>query len=83
LQNALSSVIVALRNDPDRHLLIDTATIINYSSFLALRRPQYLQGNEQLVSRRVLEMAERILHNLQKEIVDNTISTAAELDKES
>jgi hypothetical protein len=66
LQNALSSVIVALRNDPDRHLLIDTATIINYSSFLALRRPQYLQGNEQLVSRRVLEMAERILHNLQK-----------------
>jgi hypothetical protein len=92
LQNALVSVIVALRNDPDKYLLIDrmeltpfsTNTIINYNSFLALRRgPPYLQGNEQPVSERVFEMAERILHNLQKGIVDSTISTAAGLEKGS
>jgi predicted nuclease with TOPRIM domain len=61
LQNALASVIVALRHDPDRYLLIDrmeltpftTNTIINYNSFLSLRRPPYLhQGNEQFVSER-------------------------------
>jgi len=72
---------VALRNDLDRYLLIDrmeltpftTNTIINYNSFLALRRPQYLQQeNEQYVNRRVLEMAERVLNNLQKGIVDST-----------
>ena len=46
LQNALASVIVALRHDPDRYLLIDrmeltpftTSTIVNYDSFLALGR---------------------------------------------
>jgi hypothetical protein len=89
LQNALVSVIVALRNDPDRYLLIDrmeltpftTNTIINYNSFLALRRPSRPQGNEQFVSERMLEMAERVLNNLQRGIVDNTISTAAGLEK--
>jgi hypothetical protein len=91
LQNALSSVIVALRNDPDRYLLIDrmeltpftTTTIINYNSFLALRRPPHPQGAEQFVSGRVLKMAERVLYNLQKCIVDDTISTAAGLEKGS
>jgi hypothetical protein len=91
LQNALVSIIVALRNDPDKYLLIDrmeltpftTNTIINYNSSLALRRPLYPQGNEQFASGRVLEMAERILHNLQKGIVDSTISTAAGLEKGS
>jgi methyl-accepting chemotaxis protein len=66
LQNALISIVVALRNDPDKYLLIDrmeltpftTNTIINYNSFLALRRPPYPQGDEQFVSGRVLEMAE-------------------------
>jgi DNA-binding protein Fis len=92
LQNALVSVVVALRNDPDRHLLIDrmeltpftTNTIINYDSFLALRRgPPCPQGDEQFVSGRVLEMAEKVLGNLQKGIVDNTISTAAGLEEGS
>src|ERR671922_1900388 len=91
LQNALVSVIVALRNNPDRYLLIDrmeitpftTTTIINHNSFLALRRPPYPQENEQFASGRVLEMAERILHNLQKGIVDSTISIAAGLEKGS
>jgi hypothetical protein len=92
LQNALVFVLVALRNDPDRYLLIDrmeltpftTNTIINYNSFLALRRSPYLQQeNEQSVSQRVLKMAENILYNLQKGIVDSTIATAAGLEKDS
>jgi hypothetical protein len=92
LQNALVSVIVALRNDPERYLIIDrmeltpftTNTIINYNSSLALRRgPPYPQGHEQFVSGRVLEMAEKVLYNLQKNIVDSTISTAVGLEKGS
>ena len=91
LQNALVSIVVALRNEPDKYLLIDrmeltpftTNSIINYNSFLALRRPPIPQGNEQFVSGRVLEMAERVLNNLQKGIVDSTISTAAGLEKGS
>jgi hypothetical protein len=90
LQNTLFSILLALRNDPDRYFIVDrmeltpfTTTIINYNSFLALRRPSYLHGNEQFASGRVLEMAERILHNLQKGIVDSTISTAAGLEKGS
>ena len=91
LQNVLVSVVVGLRNDPDRHLLIDrvqltpftTNTIINYNSFLAFRRPSCPLESEHFVGERVLEMAERILCNLQKGIVENTISTAAGLEKES
>ena len=91
LQNVLVSVVVSLRNDPDKYLLIDrmeltpftTNTIINYNSFLALRRLPCPQGGEQFVSGRVLEMAERILNNLQKGMVDNTISSAAGLEKGS
>jgi hypothetical protein len=48
-----------------------------------LRRPSYPQGDDQFISRRVLEMAERILNNLQKGIVDSTISTAAGLENGS
>jgi hypothetical protein len=54
---------------------------IHYNEFLALRRPPYLQGNGQFAKRGVLDMAERILYNLQKGIVDNTISKAAGLEK--
>jgi hypothetical protein len=81
LQNAPVSVVVALRNDLSRHLLIDrmeltpfsTTTFINYDSLLALRRPSYAQGDEQFVIGRIFEKAESILYNLQKGIVDNTI----------
>jgi len=91
LQNALFSVLLALRNDPDRYLIIDrmeltpftTNAIINYNSFLALRRLSHLQGNEWFVSERVLEMAERILCNLQKVMVDSTISTGSGLEEGS
>jgi hypothetical protein len=58
-----------------------TSTIINYDSFLALRRPPYPQGTGQY-SERVLKMAEKMFYNLQKGIVDSTVSTAAGLEKE-
>jgi archaellum component FlaC len=90
LQNALFSILIALRNDPDRYFIVDrmeltpfTTTLINYNSFLASRRPLYLQGSEQFISERVLTMGEKILYNLQKNIVESTISTAAGLEKES
>jgi hypothetical protein len=84
LQNALFSVLLALRNDPDRYFIIDrmeltpltTNSIINYNSFLSSSRGRLLQ----FVSERVLERAERLLVNLQKNMVDNTISTAAGLE---
>jgi seryl-tRNA synthetase len=88
LQNALFSILLALRNQPDRYYVVDsielthfTTTIIKHDSFLALRRAPYLQGSEQLISGRILEMAEKIHSNLQKNIVDNTISSAAGLEK--
>ena len=87
LQNALFSILLALRNQPDRCYIVDsmeltpfTTTIINYDSFLALRRPSYPQRSEQLISGRVLEVAERIFCNLQKGIVDSAISTATRLE---
>jgi hypothetical protein len=89
LHNALFSVLLALRNDPDRNFMIDrieltpfTTTIINYDSFLALGRSPYVQGSEQF-NLRVLEMAEKIFCNLQNVIVESTISTAAELEEGS
>jgi phenylalanyl-tRNA synthetase alpha subunit len=79
LQNALFSILLALRNDPDRYYIVDsmelthfTTTIMKYNSFLALNRPPYLQGSEQLIGGRVLEIAENIFKNLQKSIVDST-----------
>jgi hypothetical protein len=54
-----------------------TTTIIKYDSYLASRRPP---GSEQFISGRVLDVAEKILYNLQRGIVDNTISTAAGLE---
>jgi hypothetical protein len=87
LENALFSILLALRNQPDRYYIVDsielthfTTTIINHDSFLALRRPTYPQRNEQLISERVLEVAENIFCNLQKSIVDNTISTTSGLE---
>jgi hypothetical protein len=89
LQNALFSVLLALRNDPDRYLIIDrmeltsftTATIINYNSFSRSRGPSRL--HEQFVSGRVLGVAEKILYNLRENIVDSSISTAAGLEEGS
>jgi hypothetical protein len=61
---------------------LSVAKLIVTNSFLASRHPSYLQGSEQF-SERVLKMGEKILYNLQKNIVESTISTAAGLEKES
>jgi hypothetical protein len=62
---------------------ITNNTIINYSSFLESRRPSRPEGDEQFVRERVVGTAEKILNKLQRGIVDNIISTAAGLEKES
>jgi hypothetical protein len=88
LKNALFSILLALRNDPDRYFIVDkmeltpftTTTVINYNSFQQSRHPSYLQGSKQY-RERIVEMAEKILYNLQKALVDNTISSAAGLEK--
>jgi hypothetical protein len=87
LQNALFSVLLAIRNHPDRYYIIDRMelthltihTITNYSSFQESRRLPYLQGSEKLVHEMALEMAERIFCNLQNVMTDSSISTAAGL----
>jgi archaellum component FlaC len=89
LQNALFSVLLALRNHPDRYYIIDqmelthlTAhTINNYGSFQESRHLPYLQGSEKLVHEMALEMAERIFCNLQKVMTDRSLSTAAGLEE--
>jgi transposase-like protein len=84
LQNALFSILLALRNDPDRYLIVDkmelapfTNTILNYNSFSGSRQPP---GSEQFIGWRVLEMAEKIFKNLRKSIIESTISTATGLE---
>ena len=54
LQNALFSILLALRNQPDRYYIVDsvelthfTTTIIKYDSYLASRRPP---GSEQFIA---------------------------------
>ena len=91
LQNALFSVLLALRNHPDRYFIIDRMeltpltihTITNYDSFQESRRLPYLQESEKLLHEMALEMAERIFYNLQKVMADSCISTAAGLGEGS
>jgi hypothetical protein len=86
LQNALFSVLLTLRNDPDRYNIVDkvelvpltTNTIISYNVFLRSKRG----GPSQVVTERLLERAEILLVNLQKNMVDSTIATAAGLEDE-
>jgi hypothetical protein len=68
----------------DRYYIVDrmelapftSNIIINYNLFLRSKRG----GPSQFVIERVLERAESLLVNLQKNMVDNTISTATELE---
>jgi hypothetical protein len=84
LQIVLFSVLLTLRNDPDRYFIIErmelapftTNMIINYISFLRSKRG----GPSQFFTERLLERAEILLVNLQKNMIDNTISTAAGLE---
>jgi archaellum component FlaC len=86
LQNALFSVLLALRNDPDRHLIVDkmeltpfTTTILNGNSFRGSGRSPDLQGSEQFISERLLVVAGGIFSNLQKVMVNSTMAAAAGL----
>ena len=80
LQNALFSVLLALRNHPDRYFIIDRMeltpltvhTITNYDSFQESRHLPYLQESEKLLHEMALEMAERIFYNLQKVMADSS-----------
>ena len=79
------SVLLALRNDPDRYLIVDkmeltpfSTTILNYNSFLGSRRSP---GGEHF-SGRILEVAENIFRNLQKSVVERTISAVTGFEGE-
>lgn len=54
-----------------REAIIQTKRLLD-NNLLALRRPPRSLGDEQFIRERVFEIAERILSNLQKGIVDNT-----------
>jgi hypothetical protein len=61
-------VIDALRNDPDRYLLIDKIPITaipNHNSLGAIQSTFY-QGNFQFVKEKVLELADNLFGKLQK-----------------
>jgi hypothetical protein len=87
LEHALVSVIKALRNDPDRYLLIEkmsvTTTILDHGRLDVIMENTFAQGYGPYVRKKVLELAGTILNTLQKNIVDNVISTVAGFDKES
>jgi hypothetical protein len=87
----LVSLVGALRNDPDRYLLLDrmdfsssaSNTLANYNSNLALGQTPYPPKYEQFVRDRVLEAAEKMLNILVQEMVEDIITTAAGVTKES
>jgi hypothetical protein len=87
LQNALFSILLALRNGPDRYLIVDrmeltpfTTAILNGNLLRGSGRPLDSQGSEQFISERLLVVAGRIFSNLQKVMVNSTMSTAAGLE---
>jgi hypothetical protein len=70
LEYALVSVIQALRDNPDRYLLIEK---ISYNSFNSLGTTQskLYEGEYQFIKENVLELADKI----QKDLVDSTLTT--------
>jgi hypothetical protein len=74
LEYALVSVIQALRDNPDRYLLIEK---ISYNSLGSIQSTLY-QGDYQFVKENVLELANNIFYKLQKGVVDSTLTTAME-----
>lgn len=80
LENALVSLIIALRNNPDRNFLIEkmpvTPTIL-YGPLEAIRKHIFEQGNGPSIKEKVLQSAVDIFG---KHVVDSTISTAVGLE---
>lgn len=80
LENALVSVIIALRNNPDRKFLIEkmpVTTTILYGPLEAIRKHIFEQGYGPSIKEKVLQSAVDIFG---KHIVDSTISTAVGLE---
>jgi hypothetical protein len=77
LEYALVSIIDALRNDPDRYLLIDK---VPYDSLGIVESTLY-QEDYQFVKEKVLVIADKTFHKLTKNLAENTLSTAAGLEK--
>ena len=76
LEDAHVSIIDALRNDPDRYLLIDK---IPYDS-LEIAESTLYQWDYQFVKEKVLVIADKTFHKLIKDLAENTLSTAAGLE---
>ena len=74
LEYALVSVIEALRENPDRYLLINKIPT-TYNSLGTIRSALY-EGDYQFIKEKVLELADKIFHMLQKDVVDSALSTA-------
>ena len=86
LENVLVSLVGALRNDPDRHLLLDRMELTfstPETNYLASGQAPYPPRYEQFVRDRVLDTAEKMLNNLLQETVEDIISTAAGVTQES
>jgi hypothetical protein len=54
--------------------------ILNHNPLGPIQSTFY-QGNYQFVKEKVLDLADKIFHNLQKGIVDSALSTAGRLEK--
>lgn len=83
LEYALASVIDALRNDPDRYLLIDkipVADIINHNSLGTIQSTFY-QGDYQFVKEKVMEIADNLFGRLQKGLVYSALSSLLTIDR--
>lgn len=80
LENALVSVIIALRNNPDRNFLIEkmpVTTTILYGPLEAIRKHIFEQRNGSSIKEKVLQSAVDIFG---KHVVDSTISTTVGLE---
>lgn len=70
LEYALVSVIQALRDNPDRYLLIEKISYNSYYSLGTIQSKLY-EGEYQFIKENVLELADKI----QKDLVDSTLTT--------
>jgi hypothetical protein len=77
IEYALVSVTEALRNEPDRYLLIDKKP---YNSLGTIQSILY-EGDCQFAKEKVLELADKIFYKLQKGIVDNTLTAVLGSEK--
>jgi septal ring factor EnvC (AmiA/AmiB activator) len=78
LERVLVSVTEALRNEPDRYLLINKKP---YNSLGSIQSILY-EGDYQFAKEKVLELADKIFYKLQKGLVNSTLAAALGLENE-